>query len=185
MNLRDLGILTDDLKRRVRSLARTAIISLIDDGGGLQSVQLQGVGGEQRSNSVRMQNYGFQSYPFEGAEALALSLGGDGAHTVVICVDDRRYRLKSLAQGEVALYTDENASIILKRGRIIEITADTVHFIGDVSIDGAVGVQKDLTVNGSGGIAAPNGDVNSQGTVLHSHVHTGVMSGGSETGPPV
>jgi len=45
----------------------------------------------------------------------------------VIAVEDRRYRTKGLAEGEVALYTDEDGSgghrIHFKRGNIIELVA--------------------------------------------------------------
>lgn len=57
-----------------------------------------------------------------GAEAVVLFPSGDRSHGVVISVADRRYRLKGLKSGEVAIYTDEGDSIILKRGRVTEIT---------------------------------------------------------------
>ncbi len=56
-----------------------------------------------------------------GAEAITLSVGGHRSHTVVINVDDRRYRLKGLKGGEVALYTDEGDFIHFQRGRIAKL----------------------------------------------------------------
>ena len=40
----------------------------------------------------------------------------------------------------------------------------------------------DITVNGK---VTATGDVKGQGTSLHTHVHSGVQSGGSNTGGPV
>jgi len=204
MNLSDVIALTRDIRQRVRDLARFAVLTLVDDTTGLQSAQVSTLAGETRSGA-HLQEYGLQSVPFEGAEAVALALGGDKAHTVIICVDDRRYRLKNMEQGEVALYTDQGDYVWIKRdGHLVlhastdvTIDAPSATFTGDLTVDGALTVQKDLavsgaadvtkdlTVNGAGGIAAPHGDMNSMGTVLHSHVHTGVMSGGAVTGPPV
>lgn len=64
-----------------------------------------------------IQHYGYTSRPKAGAEVIFIRQGGQ---FIVIGSDDRRYRI-SLAEGEVALYTDEGDKIHLKRNRIIEI----------------------------------------------------------------
>lgn len=63
--------------------------------------------------------------PLPGAEALAAFIGGNRDHGIVIAVDDRRYRLRGLEGGEVAIYTDEGDKIVLKRGNKIEVTTQT------------------------------------------------------------
>ena len=79
------------------------------------------------------------SHPLPGADALVLAVGGIRQHPVIL-IDDRRYRVRELAEGEVCLYTDEDLldakqpdesnedqdpalphRIVLKRGRIIEM----------------------------------------------------------------
>ena len=75
-----------------------------------------------------MQNYGLTSHPPKGAEALLVALGGQRQHAVVIAVEDRRYRVTDLGEGEVALYTMENGEdgahrVHLKEGRIVELHA--------------------------------------------------------------
>ncbi|MCX5785661.1 MAG: phage baseplate assembly protein [Elusimicrobia bacterium] len=67
------------------------------------------------------QHYGFTSRAKAGAEAIVLR---DGNIFISIAEDDRRYRL-AIAEGEVALYSDEGDSVHFKRGREIEITAGT------------------------------------------------------------
>lgn len=42
----------------------------------------------------------------------------------MIATEHGSYRLKALKTGEVALYTDEGAKIVLKRGRLIETDCD-------------------------------------------------------------
>lgn len=111
------------LFRRLRLLAARGVLRLVEDAGGLQRVQLDLLAGETRDGIERMQQYGFTSHPLVGAEAFAIFLSGDRGRGVALAIDDRRYRLKSLAAGEVALYTDEGDVIHFKRGRTIEITA--------------------------------------------------------------
>ena len=51
-------------------------------------------------------------------------MGGKTSHGIVIATEHGSYRLKALKTGEVALYTDEGAKIVLKRGRLIETDCD-------------------------------------------------------------
>ena len=56
-----------------------------------------------------MQLYGITSHPLKGADVLVLSVGGVRQHPVVL-IDDRRHRVKELAEGEVCIYTHEDES---------------------------------------------------------------------------
>jgi len=121
------------LARRLRLMASRAVLSLISDAPGVQVVQVRLLDGEVRGGIERMQNYGFTSVPLPGAEGVYLSLGGDRDHGVVIVADDRRYRVKGLAAGEVAIYDDQGQKIVLYRDRIevegakIVVKGDDVH----------------------------------------------------------
>lgn len=114
--------------RRIRLIAARAIISLIDDGTKLQSAQVKLLADEVRDLVERFQQYGCTSVPLPGAEGIYLSLNGSRDHGVLICVDDRRYRITGLQGGEVALYTvddkgGEDHRIVLKRGKEIHMVA--------------------------------------------------------------
>ena len=114
-------------------------------------------------------------------ESLAVGqteIAGISRITIVVAVDDRRYRLRSLQQGEVAIYTDEGDKIVLKRGGTIEVTAATKLRVVSplVEITGNVTVAGTLTATV---------DVVGGGKSLKNHVHGGVAAGGSTTGAPV
>jgi len=113
----------DDIKHRVMLTVGRAVVTAVYDDKKIQEIQATILAGETRDKLERFQQYGFTSKPFVGAEAITLSLGGIREHTVVIAVDDRRYRLKNLADGEVALYTDEGDKIHFKRSKEIFISS--------------------------------------------------------------
>jgi phage baseplate assembly protein V len=110
---------------RLAGLVSRAVVSRVDDGEKRQLVQLTLLEGETREGLEHFQPYGFTSVPQVGAEAVALFVGGERDHGLVVAVDDRRYRLTGLQDGEVALYTDQGDKLVLKRGGTIEVTAAT------------------------------------------------------------
>jgi phage baseplate assembly protein V len=118
-----------------RMMVGRAVINLINDGLKMQEVQVTLLADEVRADVERFQEYGFTSHPVPGAEAVMVCVGGSRDHGIVIAVDDRRYRLKSLPQGEVALYDDQGQAIHLKRDK-------TIHVYGcdQVQVDAAVKV---------------------------------------------
>ncbi|MBK68029.1 MAG: hypothetical protein CMP22_07870 [Rickettsiales bacterium] len=114
------------LARKVRLIAQRGVVSLINDSKKLQQIQLKLLDGEVRSELERFQNYGFTSVPKTGSEAAVIFVNGTRDHGLVLAVDDRRYRLKPLSAGEVAIYTDEGDKIHLKRNNNIEIETKTL-----------------------------------------------------------
>jgi len=113
-----------------------------------------------------MQHYGFSSRAKSGAECLILKQGN---HYLMIASDDRRYRI-ALADGEVAIYTDEGDSIHFKRNKTIEVRAGT-----KVSID-APGVELGTTALES--VLKGETFMN----FFNSHTHTGGFV--TPTSPP-
>jgi len=145
MNLGFFNQLLGPLRLRVRLMVSRAVLSAISDGNGIQLVQVKLLEGEVRDKVERFQNYGQSSVPLPGAEGVMVCVSGNRDHGIVIAMDDRRYRIKGLQPGEVALYTDEDLlehkhRIIFKRGGEIEVlgknitigATETLNLRGDI-----------------------------------------------------
>lgn len=107
------------------------MVTAIDDNKDIQNVQIKLLDGEVHDAVERFQDYGFTCVPHTGSEGFAGFVAGIRSHGLIIKIDNRSYRLKGLANGEVALYTDEDQEahkhrIHFKRGGIIEVLADQV-----------------------------------------------------------
>lgn len=108
--------------QRINSLFSRAEVTLIDDTKKIQSTQVKINEDEILDRIERFQDYGFTSNPLPGSEAMVVFQGGKRSNGLILKVDDRRYRIKSLESGEVAIYTDEGDKIHFKRGKKIEVT---------------------------------------------------------------
>jgi len=177
----------DWLKRRVaRKCLRGKVLRSTDDHA-LQNLQVSFGPNDTWNNIERIQNYGLTSRPQDGAQCVAVMFNED--HGLVVAVDDRRFRLKSLGKGEVALYTDEGDKVHLKRDRIIEVVAGTkvilntplVEATNDMVINKTLTVKDNVTMEKSATIAvdALIGGISSVG-----HKHPENDSGGP-TDPPL
>lgn len=92
----------------------------------VQLVDGEGLQGEPIRGNELMQHYGFTSTPPAGFMYVAVPVGGKTAHAIMVATEHGTYRMKGLKTGEVAIYTDEGDSIVLKRGRLIEVTTQTL-----------------------------------------------------------
>ncbi|MEW5904214.1 MAG: phage baseplate assembly protein V [Pseudomonadota bacterium] len=188
-----LNKLIDPLRRRVRlMIGRAVLAAAADDSKGIQLVQVKLLDGEVGDGVERMQNYGYTSVPKTGAEGLMACVSGDRNHGIVVVMDDRRFRLKNLQPGEVAMYTDEGDTIIFKRGRKIEVTAGAEIKATAPNVNVVASVKVALTtplVEASGnlnvgGAITAQGDVTGGGISLMHHKTTLVTPGGGLSGEP-
>lgn len=133
----------------------------------MQALQIRLTAGEVKDDVEHMEPYGYTSRPLPGAEGVAVFPGGDRSHGVVVVVADRRFRLKGLKPGEVALYTDEGDKIHFERGRKLTVVTATLTIEASESVD----IQSpELTHNG----------VN----IGSTHDHGGVEKGSDRTSGP-
>lgn len=116
-------------------LAFRGVLTLVKAAGAVQLVQLDGLAGEQLQDAELFQDYGYTSNPPAGTMAIVLPIGGKTAHGIIVATEHGSYRLKNLQSGEVAIYTDEGDSIVLKRGRMIEATTQTFTLNAGVAIN--------------------------------------------------
>ena len=107
-----------------------AVLTVVNDSTGLQTVQVEGLRKEVIDGAERFQQYGITSHPLPGADALVLAIGGVRQHPIIL-IDDRRNRMTDLAEGEVALYTNnDDQHVILKADGSIEIRGTRVTIRG-------------------------------------------------------
>jgi len=161
----------EPLRRRVSLLISRGLIQLSKDTTPNQRFQVKLMADEVRDNVERVQEYGFTSLPKAGAECVVLFPNGSREFGLMIAVDDRRYRLKTLQEGEVALYTDEGDSIHLKRGGTIEIKSAAKVVVNSPEVEIGSGALEKAIMG------------ESFQSFFNSHVHTST-SPGSPTSPP-
>ena len=161
----DLSRLLAPLARRLSNLLARGTVVASTAATKMQTLQLKLLADEMKDGVEHFEPYGFTSRPLPGAEVLAVFMDGDRSHGVVVVAADRRYRLRTLAPGEVAIH---------------DHLGNHVHFKADGSLailaTGGVAITGNLTVSGTINGAI---DVIGGGKSLKGHTHTG---GGS--GPP-
>lgn len=161
-----------------RMLARGTVV-LATATNKLQALQMRLTAGEIKGDLEHFEPYGYTSCPHPGAEGIALFLGGDRSHGIVVCVADRRFRLKELEPGEVALYTDEGDSLVFRRGRIIEL--DTATF----RVKASEKVEFDTPLIKTTGRIESDEDQVARGISQIEHEHDGISRGDAKSNKPV
>lgn len=176
------------------------VLGLVDDAQKMQRVQVEGYAGVVRGVE-HFQHYGFTSSPLPGAEGIALAVGGSTNHQVVINIDDRRYRLKAMQGGEVALYDDLGQCAHFTRDGIVikgaglpmrfedtpSITFDTpnVFCTGNLFVDQTTSTLN-YVMRAGGTATSSGGTITYTGTLItsngkriddgHVHVETGTVT---------
>ena len=162
--------------RRVAMAAARGIVRAVGDASGLQTVRISLMEDEVKDGVERVQEYGFSSHPLPGADCVAIFIGGNRDHGVVIATDDRTHRPGGLQAGDVAIY-DHRGNRVLLGSTGIEVTAPVKVTVTapEVEIDSDVTITGDTTVIG---------DMVADGISLRNHVHP-ENDGGGPTDPPV
>ncbi len=120
----------------------------VDDTTLAQSVTMHGRHSESRNKGERLQNYGFTTVPLppsggdqggqggqggggsgggggqsqqdmKAAEYVSLALGGHQSHSVIVAVEDARFRLRGLKPGENAQFDDQQQKMHIQRDQIL------------------------------------------------------------------
>ncbi|MFT3843363.1 MAG: phage baseplate assembly protein [Myxococcaceae bacterium] len=148
MTLTDFNRLLAPIVNRLRNVTRRAVVTQIDDSTKRQRLQLEALSGEVLSGVEHWQPYGFTSVPAapdkDNPEALVVRLGSNATTSVAIMVEDRRYRLASLAAGEVALYDATGTTFVMKASGDVEVTPSS----GKFKVNGDIEATGDVVANG-------------------------------------
>ena len=180
------------LRRRVDNMIGRAVVSIVKNSTKFQEVQVSLQAAEVRTTE-RIEQYGLTSVPLPEAEAVILFPGGNRDHAIAIVVGDRRYRPTTWVEGEVGIHNHEGDYVRLKDGRIVEVVAGTsvdvtapevvVHASTKVRLETPlVEMTGNLTVSGQ---VQGNTVRTAAGIQLGTHIHSGVQTGGGNTGAPV
>jgi len=182
------------------------VLARAADDARMQRHQVRGLAGEVIEGAEYFQPYGFTSVPPAGSEAVALPVGGDRGHLIILAASDRGARKHNMRSGEVGLYTAAGDYIYLKDGQEIETStkralleasesattrAPQIGLQGALTAEGYEGgpttcyIHGDLMVDGNiyatGHIHA-GGDIVAGNISLQHHTHPGCQGG--QTGPP-
>ncbi|CBW29914.1 phage baseplate assembly protein V [Haemophilus influenzae] len=185
------------------------VLHLVKSADNIQKVQASGLADETLQDVEFMQQFGFTSVPPANTQAVILPIGGQTTHGIVIATENGSFRVKNLQGGEVAIYDESGSSIVLKKGRLIEIDCDVlkinaatkvdissplvetdqvftaqgqINGNGGMAVQGGSGASFTGNVQQSGGSFTTDGDVKAGIISLSNHKHTG-DSGGKTSKP--
>lgn len=146
----------------------------------MRELQINLLAGEMRDEVEHAEPYGFTSEPLTDGlpEAFALFFDGDRSHGIVFCVADRRYRLKSLNPGEVAIYDDLGQKIHLTRTGIEVVTPKNLTATVGGNVTETVSGSLTATVTGAATIKAASVKIDTPST----HITGSLLVDGAITG---
>lgn len=170
--------MTEPIKRAIQLSIGRAVLATVRDSSGIQEVKVQLFAGETREME-RFQNYGFSSVPLPNAEGACVFISGNREHGICLAIDDRRYRLKNLPNGAVALYDASGTKIVLTNDGSVEVNAAT-----QVNVNSATKVKVDSPAVelGTGTLESILKGETFQ-AFFNAHTHLGNL--GVNTSPPV
>ena len=187
------------LGRRLQLLVGVGRVTLVDDSGPVQMLQLKLGALELRDRTPRLADFGFTSYPPAGSDAALLFVGGDRSNGVVIATGNQTYRMKALSSGDVAIYDSRGQSIwltaqgIVVNGAGLPLTVNDTPIVtvnaatqinlqtpkvscsGDLAVAGNIVAQGDIADHGTKTMAGMR-------TVFNGHDHDDPQ-GGVTAGP--
>ena len=182
-------------------------VARVQAGGGVQKIQVEGLGGETVQDLEHAENFGFTSNPPAGSDCVVVPLGGKTSHGIIVTTTNGAYRITGLSDGETAVYNADGAKMVLKKGRVIEIDCDKLNIkapsgvnITSEKVECSAVLTAQGQINGNGGMAVQGGngttftgnvnmvgDLHTTGTLTNNgkdvgstHKHT--ETNGSETG---
>jgi len=169
--------------RALSNLLARAVVRGLNTATKCQMLQVVMAGGEGKSDIEHMEPYGFTAAPLMGAEAVAAYFDGDRSHGVVLVVADRRFRIKGLQSGEVAVYDDQGQSVTLTRAGIIVDGAGK-----PITFTNATKARFEMDIEATGEIKdkcdSSGLTMSAMRVAYNSHTHKENGSGGGTTDAP-
>jgi hypothetical protein len=134
-----------EMSGRIMHMAARVTLNVGDDLKMMQEMFIDGMNSDMRKAVERIQSFGFSSVPLPrdepekqqpgsiggieqpkgpAAEGIALFLGGQRNHPVIIGIDDRRHRPMGMKPGENAQYDDQGQMTLLRRAGLFLLSLD-------------------------------------------------------------
>ncbi|HEV8503726.1 MAG TPA: phage baseplate assembly protein [Casimicrobiaceae bacterium] len=135
----------NEMSGRIMHMAARVTLNVGDDLKMMQEMFIDGMNSDMRKAVERIQSFGFSSVPLPrdepdkqqagsiggveqpkgpAAEGIALFLGGQRNHPVIIGIDDRRHRPMGMKPGENAQYDDQGQMTLLRRAGLFLLSLD-------------------------------------------------------------
>jgi phage gp45-like len=146
-----------------------ALINRVNDGLKTQRLQLTLLADETEDDVEHMQPYGMSFVPPEGAEAVALAVGGARSHTIAICANVPGERPTGGAPRTGGLYTNNEWRLFIDQNGIVHIGAQS----GAQFVALAQKVFDELN--------AVKADLNAVKSTFDAHTHILTLSTGTGT----
>lgn len=151
--MKELARLMGPMARRIGNLVTRGVVSAVNSGAKMQTLQLRLMAGETKDNVEHFEPFGFTSKPLAGAEHVTVFMDGDRSHGITLVVADRRYRLTGLQEGEAALHDAYGNKAHFKKDGTFDIVATTkvqitsplVTMSGDLQVVGAITAGTTIT----------------------------------------
>ena len=108
---------TAAIKSKVNLMVSRAVISSLKDSNGLQLLQLKMLADEVTEDAEHFQEFGFILKPPAGSEAIALSVGGNREHIVIVATNNRDGRAFAQAlidNGDAIFFNNSQKYLMLK-----------------------------------------------------------------------
>ncbi|WP_420555174.1 phage baseplate assembly protein domain-containing protein [Neptuniibacter marinus] len=156
--------------RKIRRINQRGLVRRASYANNTRFLQMQVEGGQPLDNLEHLEPFGFTSHPVAGAEGLVLAFNGNGSHSVVFCVGDRRYRMQ-VEEGEVAIYNRHGDKVHIKDNREIDVTA-------------AVKANFNTPEVSCSGIVKAEDFITHDGVSVNNHDHTGDSGGTTSKANP-
>lgn len=116
------------IRRVMRTMVQRAVLDSLDDGAGMQRLQVKLVGKNVR-RAEHFQPAGLSASP-SGGEGLAFATMGQGDHTVVLCLNNQAMRPQDGAVGDTQLYDEHGGEVHLSATGIELHQGGVTDFVG-------------------------------------------------------
>jgi phage baseplate assembly protein V len=110
------------ISARLSTMISRGVITLVDDSGPTQLVQVETFDGQLADDVEIFQPWGVSFNPTVGSEVIVFALGGAQEHLIALCATDRDVRPTESEGGEGGLYTEQGWKVFVNEAGVTNMT---------------------------------------------------------------